>query len=72
MAFKTLTIVFVLSFTVTGLPEPRSDHPVIMCQFGSEMLDKMAIVTLQLSTILGPDTSNLTLRIGVRIKIVIM
>lgn len=77
MAYETLTncylfcyLFFSCFFPVTGLPEPRSDHLVIMCQFGAEMIDKMAVVTLQLSTILGPDTSHLTLRIGVRIKLV--
>ncbi|GKY96337.1 hypothetical protein MPSEU_000593400 [Mayamaea pseudoterrestris] len=49
---------------VTGLPDPQANHAVIMARFASECLAKMNDVTRKLETILGPDTRELALRIG--------
>jgi hypothetical protein len=51
--------------TVTGLPEPRHDHAVVMVKFAKEMIQEMKIVTSKLETRLGPGTSSLGTRIGV-------
>jgi hypothetical protein len=51
--------------TVTGLPEPRNDHAVVMVKFAKEMIQEMKIVTSNLETRLGPGTSSLGTRIGV-------
>jgi class 3 adenylate cyclase len=48
----------------TGLPEPRDDHAVIMARFARDCLDKMREVAHQLEISLGPDTGDLTMRIG--------
>jgi len=49
---------------VTGVPDPQSNHAVIMSRFASECLSKMAEVTHMLETTLGPDTADLIMRIG--------
>lgn len=49
---------------VTGLPEPQSDHAVRMTKFAKECNTKMTEVTKKLDVRLGPDTSDLSLRIG--------
>jgi hypothetical protein len=51
--------------TVAGLPEPRYDHAVVMVKFAKQIITKMAIVTSELETFLGPGTSSLTVRAGV-------
>jgi hypothetical protein len=53
---------------VTGLPEPREDHAVAMARFAQAILEDMITVASGLVTKLGPGTSNLILRIGVRVK----
>ena len=49
---------------VTGLPEPQEDHAVIMCKFARDCLLKMHEVTNRLEIRLGPDTNDLSMRIG--------
>jgi class 3 adenylate cyclase len=49
---------------VTGLPDPRPDHAVVMVKFANDCLNKMHEVTRQLEVELGPDTTELGLRIG--------
>ena len=49
---------------VTGLPDPQSNHAVIMARFATEALMKMREVTRRLETTLGPDTGELSARIG--------
>jgi hypothetical protein len=41
---------------VTGLPEPRSDHAVVMAKFAKECLEKFNELSKQLEISLGPDT----------------
>jgi class 3 adenylate cyclase len=49
---------------VTGLPEPQSNHAVIMVRFAAECLLKMGTVTKELEVTLGPDTGDLGMRFG--------
>eukprot|EP00980_Cylindrotheca_fusiformis_P017299 scaffold5354_cov110-Cylindrotheca_fusiformis.AAC.4 len=50
---------------VAGLPEPTHDHGVVACRFARDCLKKVKDVTLKLEVSLGPDTSELELRIGI-------
>ncbi|CAB9516338.1 Receptor-type guanylate cyclase gcy [Seminavis robusta] len=49
---------------VSGLPDPRPDHAVAMARFGRDILAKMRVLTKELEVVLGPDTGDLELRIG--------
>lgn len=49
---------------VTGLPEPQADHAIIMAKFAKDCLQKMHEVTRALEIRLGPDTNDLSMRIG--------
>jgi class 3 adenylate cyclase len=49
---------------VAGLPEPRVDHHVVMARFARDCLYKMGTTTKRLEIVLGPDTGDLGLRIG--------
>ncbi|KAG7341943.1 adenylate/guanylate cyclase with integral membrane sensor [Nitzschia inconspicua] len=49
---------------VTGLPEPQEDHAVIMAKFARDCLEKMRDVTNALEVLLGPDTTDLSMRFG--------
>jgi class 3 adenylate cyclase len=50
---------------VAGLPEPRKDHAVAMVKFGQECLKKLGELTKRLEVELGPDTGDLTVRVGI-------
>jgi class 3 adenylate cyclase len=50
---------------VAGVPTPRKDHAVAACRFVRDILEKMSQLTKKLEVTLGPDTGDLTLRIGV-------
>ncbi|CAB9526092.1 Receptor-type guanylate cyclase gcy [Seminavis robusta] len=50
---------------VTGLPNPRKDHALLMCRFARECMQKMWSVVKKLETSLGPDTADLTCRMGI-------
>eukprot|EP00529_Nitzschia_sp_RCC80_P008238 CAMPEP_0113455580 /NCGR_PEP_ID=MMETSP0014_2-20120614/8448_1 /TAXON_ID=2857 /ORGANISM="Nitzschia sp." /LENGTH=1213 /DNA_ID=CAMNT_0000347013 /DNA_START=398 /DNA_END=4036 /DNA_ORIENTATION=+ /assembly_acc=CAM_ASM_000159 len=50
---------------VTGLPEPNADHPIVMCKFARECLTQFNKLSTQLEVILGPDTGDLQLRVGI-------
>jgi class 3 adenylate cyclase len=39
---------------VTGLPEPREDHAVLMCRFARECLNKLRQLLAELEVTLGP------------------
>lgn len=47
-----------------GLPEPRNDHAVAMARFAKECMGKMSSLTQKLEVSLGPDTADLSLRVG--------
>jgi class 3 adenylate cyclase len=49
---------------VSGLPEPRADHAMVMSKFSSDIMNVMRTLTRDLETTLGPDTGDLALRIG--------
>lgn len=49
---------------VTGLPDPQEDHAVIMAEFAFDCKKKMQEVTRKLERSLGPETSELGLRLG--------
>eukprot|EP00980_Cylindrotheca_fusiformis_P012967 scaffold3236_cov66-Cylindrotheca_fusiformis.AAC.33 len=50
---------------VAGLPEPNKKHAIVACKFARDCLKKMKETTRRLEVSLGPDTSDLDLRIGV-------
>jgi class 3 adenylate cyclase len=49
---------------VCGLPDPRADHAVVMARFAKDCMKKMGELTHHLATVLGPDTGDLSMRIG--------
>jgi len=49
----------------TGLPTPRKDHTVAMCRFARDIMARMHVLTKELEVLLGPDTGDLNLRIGI-------
>jgi len=49
---------------VTGLPEPRKDHAVAMTRYARNILNAFQSRVRALEIVLGPDTSDLGLRIG--------
>ena len=49
---------------VTGLPEPKKDHAIVMARFAREIMNTMDKVTRELELTLGPGTAELKLRIG--------
>lgn len=49
---------------VCGLPDPREDHAVVMARFAHECLRRMLDLTRQLEIQLGPETTDLGLRVG--------
>lgn len=53
---------------VSGLPEPRKDHAVAMSKFAYDCLRKIGEVTKKLEVALGPDTADLTVRVGLHVS----
>jgi len=49
---------------VCGLPEPMDDHAVAMTRFAKDCQLRMASLSRQLEVALGPDTADLSFRIG--------
>lgn len=49
---------------VTGLPEPVKDHAVTMCRFARECQVQFNDLVKKLEILLGPDTAELGIRIG--------
>jgi len=49
---------------VTGLPEPQEKHALTMVRFAWDCVIEMNKVTKHLECTLGPDTAELTIRIG--------
>jgi class 3 adenylate cyclase len=50
---------------VSGLPEPRRDHAIIMARCARDFMITMRSLTKRLEVTLGPDTGELSLRIGI-------
>ena len=61
-----LLITLMLSYqvAVTGLPDPREDHAVVMAIFARECMKKMQVLAKELEVKLGPDTGDLSMRFG--------
>jgi class 3 adenylate cyclase len=49
---------------VAGVPEPQNDHAILMARFATDIMSQVHKLTRKLEVSLGPDTSDLTLRIG--------
>jgi Adenylate and Guanylate cyclase catalytic domain len=47
-----------------GLPQPRSDHHIVMARFAQDCMDRFNELTKKLEVTLGPDTGDLGLRAG--------
>ena len=50
---------------VSGVPDHRSDHAVVMARFARDILIQISVETKKLEGTLGSETSNLSLRIGI-------
>jgi class 3 adenylate cyclase len=50
---------------VTGLPEPRKDHAVVMARFAHDCMVKMHSLVKKLELTLGPETGELSMRMGI-------
>jgi len=49
----------------TGIPDPESKHAEIIAKFAIDVLKKMDYVSKKLELMFGPDTSDLTIRVGI-------
>jgi class 3 adenylate cyclase len=49
---------------VTGLPEPQTNHAMIMARFACECQQRMRELANELCVSLGPGTSDLTMKFG--------
>ena len=49
---------------VTGLPDPRKDHAVVMAKFARDCREQFNELCSALESTLGPETGDLSLRIG--------
>mmetsp|Transcript_13427 Transcript_13427/g.37784 ORF Transcript_13427/g.37784 Transcript_13427/m.37784 type:complete len:1181 (+) Transcript_13427:148-3690(+) len=49
---------------VTGLPNPKRDHALIMARFARDCRNQMNALTKSLEVTLGPETSDLSMRFG--------
>mmetsp|Transcript_5375 Transcript_5375/g.13548 ORF Transcript_5375/g.13548 Transcript_5375/m.13548 type:complete len:966 (+) Transcript_5375:122-3019(+) len=49
---------------VSGLPEPRKDHAIVMARFARDCLSRFQAVIRHLEVMLGPDTADLCMRFG--------
>ena len=49
---------------VTGLPDPRKDHAIAMSRFARECMLRMQVLVQKLEVTLGPDTGDLSMRMG--------
>jgi len=50
---------------VSGLPEPNKNHARIMCEFARDCVALFTHLVSRLEVILGPDTGDLGIRVGV-------
>ena len=57
--------IFAFSVAICGLPNRRSDHALTMVRFSWDILKCMQARTRELEVSLGPDTGDLSLRIGI-------
>ena len=52
------------SVAVCGLPNPNDRHALVMARFAGDCLERFGVMTSSLEKMLGPDTYELGLRIG--------
>jgi len=50
---------------VSGVPDSRKDHAVAMARFAVDCMHRMHALTRKLEVMLGPDTADLSLRVGI-------
>lgn len=50
---------------VTGVPEPQTNHAVIMIRFARESMSRLRTITQELRSQLGDDTVDLNMRVGI-------
>eukprot|EP00980_Cylindrotheca_fusiformis_P013752 scaffold3541_cov116-Cylindrotheca_fusiformis.AAC.5 len=50
---------------VAGLPDPDKNHAATVCRFARDCVKTMKEITVKLEMTLGPDTSDLDLRVGI-------
>ena len=48
----------------SGMPHARADHAVIMAKFAQDCLNDMQQTVIELEVLLGPDTAELAMRVG--------
>ena len=48
----------------SGLPDARQDHAIAMVQFANAIVQSMSKTVRKLETSLGPDTADLSIRVG--------
>ena len=48
----------VFAVAVTGLPDPRHDHAIVMARFAKDIMEMMTDLCQRLEVILGPDTGK--------------
>lgn len=49
---------------VTGLPDPRDDHAIVIAKYAVRCLLKFNVLTKRLEANLGPGTASLGMRFG--------
>ena len=49
---------------MVGLPDPRKDHAVVMAKFAADCREQFKDLCSALENTLGPETGDLSLRIG--------
>lgn len=54
---------------VSGLPEPRQNHAVLMCRFAQECNTKLAQLRPSLVEQFGEDTADLCMRAGIHVSV---
>lgn len=50
---------------VTGLPDPRPDHAIVICRYARDCMARMNELVKRLEVTLGPDTGDLVMRAGI-------
>jgi hypothetical protein len=55
---------FALLSAVCGVPYANPKHAIVMAKFATDCMKKMRELVFDLESVLGPDTSNLMLRVG--------
>ena len=49
---------------VTGLPKAQPDHALIMTKFANELLSRLQTEVKTIANLLGPETLELAMRVG--------